>query len=195
MGVKDLPKSSKNPGRKAYLDIETDYVGYHTDQRLFTDYENHKITVIGIRIIGKGEDTFIQLVDRKVTRTNLINALDGVDCLITYNGRSVPDRVKGYTGFDFPVIAAQLGIVLDRKFLHIDLAPLCWEHGLYGGQKKIEVKLGLKRESPDRDGAWACEAWRKYKKSKNKRYLDQLLRYNHEDVFMLERIERSLRRA
>src|ERR1039458_7351110 len=100
--------------KTAYLDIETNYVGKFTDQRLFRDCKNHKITVIGVRILDGASDAFIQLVGKDATKANLMLVLNGVERLVTYNGRSIPDSVKGYVGFDFPVIAAQLGVVLDQ---------------------------------------------------------------------------------
>jgi len=50
-------------------------------------------------------------------------------------------------GFDFPVIAAQLGIVLDKEYHNLDLCPEMLEtRTLYGGLKKVEQKLGLRRQ-------------------------------------------------
>jgi len=178
--------------RLAYLDIETDYVGKHTDERLFRDYENHRITVIGVRVVEQPADEFVQLVGTAASKDELVRILAGVQTIVTYNGRSIPDRLKQKVGFDFPVIAAQLGIVLDREFQHKDLVPECWEHGLYGGQKKVEQLLGLKRKLPGKDGAWATETWREYQRTGSKEELEQLLLYNKEDVFMLREIERRL---
>ena len=173
----------------AYIDIETNYVGKHTDQALFSDCKNHLITVLGVRVIDTKKDDFIQLVGKDVTKNALIETLTGVRRIVSYNGRSIPDTFKGRVGFDFPVIAAQLGIVLDKQFTHVDLVPECWRRNLYGGQKKVEETLGLKRKLPGKDGAWATEAWRKYLETKNKRHLDDLLAYNREDIFMLREIE------
>jgi len=47
--------------RLAYLDIETDYVGKHADEQLFRDYGNHRITVIGVRVVEEKADEFVQL--------------------------------------------------------------------------------------------------------------------------------------
>ncbi len=178
----------------AYLDIETNYVGAFppTDDRFFRDYRNHQITVLGIRAIGPESDSLVQLVDKDVSRAALLDALRGVDRLVTFNGRSLPDCLKGRVGFDFPVIAAQLGITLDREFPHTDLVPECWKRGLYGGQKKVEQRLGLSRKLPGRDGAWAMEMWREFVRTGEKRCLDDLLLYNKEDVFMLREIELRL---
>ena len=178
--------------KTAYFDIETSYVGSFTDQRLFRDCKNHKITVIGVRIIDAEKDAFVQLVGDEATREALMTVLDGVERIVTYNGRSIPDNVKGYTGFDFPVIAAQLGVVLDKKFKHLDLCPACWRAGLWGGQKAIEEMLGLKRDLPGKDGKWADDTWKKYETTRNERFLKELLIYNREDVFMLRRIEEVL---
>ncbi len=180
--------------RVAYLDIETDYVGKHQDQRLFEDVGNHKLTVIGLRTLQGEEDSFIQLIDQEISKKNLMRELTRVDRIVTYNGRSQPDAVKGRKGFDFPVIGAQLGIVLDQEFEHLDLVPECWKRGLYGGQKAVEQTLGLRRALPGKDGAWAGETWRQYKKSKDERYLKELLVYNKEDVFMLHEIEEALKK-
>jgi uncharacterized protein YprB with RNaseH-like and TPR domain len=180
--------------KTAYLDIETSYVGSFTDQRLFRDCKNHKITVIGVRIVEGEKDAFIQLVGDEATRSALMAVLVGVERIVSYNGRSIPDDVKGYTGFDFPVIAAQLGVVLDRTFKHLDLCPACWKAGLWGGQKAIEEMLGLKRELPGKDGKWAGETWKKYQDTRNEGLLKDLLTYNREDVFMLRRIEEALER-
>ena len=112
--------------------------------------------------------------------------------IVTYNGRSLPDKVKGRVGFDFPVIAAQLGVVLDKEFAHRDLVPECWARSWYGGQKKVEERLGLKRQLPGKGGAWATEAWREYRKSGERKFLEELLLYNREDIFMLREIEARL---
>ncbi|MGB9487701.1 MAG: ribonuclease H-like domain-containing protein [Terriglobia bacterium] len=180
--------------KTAYLDIETNYVGTLADQRLFRDCKNHKITVIGVRIVEGEKDAFVQLVGEEATREALMAVLEGVERIVTYNGRSIPDNVKGYTGFDFPVIAAQLGVVLDKTFKHLDLCPACWKAGLWGGQKAIEEMLGLKRELAGKDGKWADETWKKYVATRTERFLKELLTYNREDVFMLRRIEEALER-
>ena len=182
----------KGSMKKAYLDIETNYVGPYSDERLFRDYKNHQLVVIGIRTVTSSHDSFVQLIDKDATKSNLLSALKGVECIVTYNGRSFPDRIHRRVGFDFPVISAQLGLTLDEKFEHVDLVPVCWQAGLYGGQKKVEELLGLMRELPGKDGAWANQAWKNYLKTGKKTILDELLAYNREDVFMLQRIEQKL---
>jgi uncharacterized protein YprB with RNaseH-like and TPR domain len=178
--------------KTAYLDIETTYLGKLRFPDLCRDYGNHKITVIGIRIVEGANDSFVQLVGNDITKANLMQALAGVERIVTYNGRSVPDTVKRHVGFDFPVIAAQLGVVLDRLFPHTDLCPECWKAGLWGGQKAVEQTLGLKRTLPGKDGAWADQTWKLYEASGNQHCLAELLAYNKEDVFLLRAIEEAL---
>ena len=176
----------------AYLDIETDYIGRESGQKLFEDHKNHVITVLGVRVIADERDEFTQLIDPNISKVALLMLLEGVERIFTYNGRSIPDKVKGRIGFDFPVIAARMGVVLDKEFEHTDLVPECWSRGLYGGQKKVEQTLGLERKLPGRDGAWATEMWRKYKETGQRKPLQELLIYNKEDVFMLREIEKKL---
>lgn len=178
----------------AYLDIESSYVGRYTDDRLFKDFKHHMLTVIGIRTLDGTNDSFVQLVGKEITKATLMQALEGVDRLVTYNGRSLPDTIKDYIGFDFPVIAAQLGVVLDKEFKHTDLCPECWKAGLWGGLKGVEQTLGLKRQVPGKHGKWADETWKKYEASKDERYLNELLAYNKEDVYMLRRVEEALKK-
>jgi uncharacterized protein YprB with RNaseH-like and TPR domain len=164
--------------KTAYLDIETNYVGKFTDQRLFRDCKNHKITVIGIRILDGVNELFIQLVGKDATRAALLQALEGVERIVTYN--------------DFPVIAAQLGVVLDKEFPHVDLCPECWRKGLWGGQKVVEQSLGLKRKLPGKDGKWADETWKQYEVTQDERCKNEVLAYNQEDVLMLRCIEEAI---
>jgi uncharacterized protein YprB with RNaseH-like and TPR domain len=178
----------------AYLDIETDYVGAYTPDNdlFFRDYKNHLITVVGVRVVSPETDHFTQLLQNDITRPRLLETLDGVTRLVTYNGRSIPDSVKHRVGFDFPVIDAQLGILLDREFPHTDLVPECWKRNLYGGLKKVEEKLGLQRKLPGKHGAWAMETYRTYVKTGDTKSLEEFLAYNREDVFMLREVELKL---
>lgn len=178
--------------RKAYLDIETNYTGALSAPGLFTDYIHHEITVIGIRVLSKEQDSFVQLIGGEATTDTLLHALRGVERLVTYNGRSIPDDQKRRVGFDFPVIAARLGIVLDQMFPHDDLVPLCWKKNLYGGLKAVETTLGLQRRLPGKDGKWATEMWRNYVRTKDEESLNLLLAYNREDVYMLYEVEMAL---
>ena len=179
----------------AYLDIETLYTGTESGQKLFEDYRNHLITVLGIRVVTGERDEFTQLIDPNINRKALLLLLEGVKRIVTYNGRSIPDKIKGRVGFDFPVIAARLGVTLDREFEHTDLVPECWSRGLYGGQKKVEQALGLERKLPGKDGAWAMEMWKQFRQTGQRKMLQDLLIYNKEDVYMLREIQLKLEKS
>jgi len=178
--------------RWAFIDIETNYVGDYSsgDQRLFKDWANHKLTIVGIYIVDDVtlEKKVVQLVGDECNVESLMKVLSGVDTLVSYNGRSKPAGRKGYVGFDFPVINAQLGIMLDEEFQHVDLCPLCWEKGLWGGLKKVERVLGIERKTDGVDGREAMRQWREYEESGNLDILNALLLYNYEDIINLEKL-------
>ncbi len=177
--------------KKAYIDIETDYVGARTGQLLFQDHSNHKLTVVGILVKDGWDKKLIQLVGGQCTGENILESLDGVDLLVSYNGRSAKDK-KGRTGFDFPVISAQTGIQLEDYFDHLDLVLECWKRGLFGGLKKIEVQLGIPRATKGMNGMDAIGLWRDYQRTSNPESLSLLKQYNAEDVRNLEILEHML---
>lgn len=177
--------------RKAYIDIETDYVGAHTDQLLFQDHANHRLTVVGMLVKDGWDKKLIQLIGDQCTGENILESLDGVDLLVSYNGRSAKDK-RGRTGFDFPVISAQTGVMLEDYFDHLDLVLECWKRGLFGGLKKIEVQLGIPRATKGMNGMDAIKLWKDYKSTGNAQSLTLLKQYNEEDVRNLEILEHVL---
>ena len=150
---------------EAYLDIETSY--------------DFAITVIGIFRRDKG---FRQLVGGRVTRTNLLECVRGVERLVTYNGSC----------FDLPVIRRRLALNLEERCQSIDLKYVCWKNKLYGGLKKVEKKLGIGRRFPDIDGREAIRLWYRYKIRKDHQALRLLLEYNREDVMNLIIVKKKL---
>ena len=192
----------------AYCDIETCYSGTKEGQDLFRDFQNHKLTVVGLLIIDdKPEnipETFIQLVPEvpwmtSPTRESFLYAIEGCAAVITYNGRWWPAGNYNSVGFDGPVLEAQLGISwknLEKKgLMMMDLVETCWALNLFGGQKKVEAQLGIKRLLPSKDGVWAMKMWKKWLETKDEAYLDLLLVYNKEDVYGLMKLEQALKRA
>ena len=117
---------------EAYLDIET--------TGLSPEYG--EITVIGIHVCRGEETTFIQLVGRDITRGNMLDALEGVQVLHTYNG----------SRFDLPFIHRKLGVNIEEICSHRDLMYDCWKNNLRGGFKSVERQLGIDRESKGIDG-------------------------------------------
>ncbi len=148
----------------AYLDIETSW--------------ERTITVIGI--YKSGEST-LQLIAPKIDRKSLMEALEGVERLFTYNG----------TGFDLPVIEKWVGVALARTIPHRDLMYDCWKRKLKGGLKGVERTLGIHRDTEGVDGLQAMKLWAAYERG-DQEALELLLRYNREDCENLEILARKL---
>lgn len=157
---------------EAYLDIET--------TGLSPAYDD--ITVIGIYLTDGSYQRFVQLVGEEVTRTSLLEALQGVDTIYTYNG----------SGFDLPFINALLGVDLTKSFIHRDLMLDCWKNNLYGGFKAVEIQLGITRQLKDVNGEEAVRLWWRYQNYQDQNALHILLDYNKEDVVNLKTLREIL---
>jgi len=156
----------------AYLDIET--------TGLSCQYAD--ITVIGIYLVNGSESSLVQLVGREVTVDSLLEALNGVQTIYTYNG----------SRFDFPFIDAFLGIDLEVEFCHHDLMYDCWRNNLYGGFKTVEQQLGIPRQLQGIGGLEAVMLWWKYRNGGDQNALALLLKYNEEDVVNLRVLRERL---
>ncbi len=182
--------------KKAYIDIETDYVGNMSlddeKKKYMDDHENHKITILGIYLVDGDEKEVIQLVDDKCTREKILEALSGVEELVTFHGSSTRWRNHTEPGFDFPVIYARTGLKLDEMFPHTDLCVVGWEKDLRGGLKKIEKKFRIKRKTVGMDGEKAMYMWREYKKTGDLKILEKIKLYNEEDIVNLVPLEQKL---
>ncbi|MGI2335208.1 MAG: ribonuclease H-like domain-containing protein [Dehalogenimonas sp.] len=162
---------------EAYLDIETTGLSP----------EFCRITVIGIHICRPEQsEEFIQLVGDDITPESLLNALSGVDTIYTFNG----------SRFDLPYIKVCLGIDLTVEgFAHCDLMHHCHRHGLYGGLKKVEPVLGIRRLLPEVNGYEAVRLWWRYVNDFDHTALKILLEYNKEDTQNLKFIRHRLLNA
>jgi uncharacterized protein len=140
------------------------------------------ITVIGFYICSGMETRSVQLVGKDITRVDVLNTLEGVDTIYTYNGAR----------FDLPFIHHHLGINLAEMYDHCDLMFRCWHNKLYGGLKGVEKQLGICRESEGVDGRMAITLWYRYLNSGDLEALDTLLRYNLEDVVNLKTLKEML---
>jgi hypothetical protein len=142
----------------AFLDIETSW--------------QRTITVIGVYrpLLGT-----TQLVAPRISRARLLETLNGVKVLYTYNGAR----------FDLPIIETALGSDLTAIFRHRDLMHDCWRHGLKGGLKGVERLLGIHRDTEGLNGLDAMNLWQAYQGGDTEA-LEILLRYNREDVENLE---------
>lgn len=160
------------PLTEAYLDIET--------TGLSASYCD--ITVVGIYLCNENSVRFIQMVGREITADGILEALEGVDIIYTYNGRR----------FDLPFIRAALGIDLQEIFNHRDLMYDCWRCSLRGGFKSVERQLGIERKLKEVDGREAVRLWWRYVDSFDLEALDRLLEYNREDVVNLKALKERL---
>ena len=142
----------------AFLDIETSW--------------EKTITIIGIYRTGEGTT---QLIAPEINRTALLEILEGVERIYTYNG----------TGFDLPVIERWLGIRLSAIAPHRDLMYDCRKRKLTGGLKGVERTLGIHRDTEGVDGLQAMKLWAAYQRG-DREALELLLRYNKEDCENLE---------
>jgi uncharacterized protein YprB with RNaseH-like and TPR domain len=160
------------PYLEAYLDIET--------TGLSPEY--CEITVVGIHLISEHESRFIQLVGEDVTADNILQALEAVSTIYTYNG----------TGFDLPFINSRLGINLADLFNHCDLMYHCWKNNLYGGFKAVERQLGIERWLKEVNGYEVVRLWWRYVNDYDEDSLYTLLEYNKEDVINLKHLKERL---
>jgi len=157
---------------EAYLDIET--TGLSSWDSI--------ITVVGIHLCNGEDEKFIQLVGDDVTADNILEALECVDIIHTYNG----------SRFDLPFIYSVLGINLAKLFKHCDLMYDCWNNNLYGGFKSVERQLGINRKLTEVNGCEAVRLWWKYVNDYDEEALNTLLEYNKEDVLNLKCLKEKL---
>jgi len=151
---------------EAFLDIET--TGFHPFY--------NEVTVVGIYLTRDTEEKLVQLIGEKICGESILNALEGVSRLYTYNGHR----------FDLPFLAARYGIDLESLFDHCDLMHHCWRNHLYGGLKKVEVSLGISRQLKEVNGLEAVRLWWRYVNDYDRAALKTLLDYNREDIVNLK---------
>jgi len=149
----------------AFLDIETSW--------------EKSITIIGIHRSGERpacrQAGMTQLIAPDIHRDALLEALQGVDRLYTYNG----------TVFDLPIIERWTGVNLARLIPHRDLLYDCRKRNLKGGLKGVERTLGIHRDTEGVDGLQAMRLWAAYQRG-HREALELLLLYNKEDCVNLE---------
>ena len=155
-----------------YLDIETTSL----------DPSHGDLTIIGLYLEEAKQQRFIQLVGEEISTAKLLEALEEVKVLYTYNG----------SRFDLPYIEAKLGVDLTKQCLHHDLMYDCWRRNLYGGLKEVERQLGIARQSTGIDGHMAVRLWLNYKLHDDQKALLTLLGYNREDVLNLKALRKKL---
>lgn len=157
---------------EAYLDIETTGLSPC----------DNSITVVGIHLCNGEEEKFVQLVGDDITADSILEAMDGVVKVYTYNGHR----------FDLPFIDSRLKVNLAKLFKHHDLMYDCWKKNLYGGFKNVELQLGIPRELKEVNGLEAVRLWWRYVNDYDEIALDTLLKYNKEDVVNLKHLKNKL---
>ncbi len=156
----------------AYLDIETTGLSWF----------DAEITVIGLYLVGDGKGRLVQLVGEEITKAGLLQVMDGVRSIFTYNG----------SRFDLPFIRVSVGVDLESLYYHRDLMYDCWQCNLFGGLKAVEQQLGIPRELKGVSGAEAVLLWRRYQNYGDLTALATLLQYNKEDVMNLKVLRERL---
>jgi uncharacterized protein YprB with RNaseH-like and TPR domain len=155
-----------------YLDIET--TGFSCR---YCD-----LTVVGIAVLRENQQRFGQLFGGQINTDRVLELLDGVDEIYTYNG----------SRFDLPFIKGTLGLDLRQQFAHTDLMYSCWHKDLKGGLKAVEVRLGIERRLADVNGFMAVRLWWDYVNNNDTEALQRLLEYNREDVMNLHVLRERL---
>jgi len=150
---------------RAYLDIETTF--------------DNNISVVGIYIPGR---SMIQLTGHQVTDVGIALAMEGVSTIVTFNGAS----------FDLPLIRRSTGLDLRDLAQHVDLLHRCRKRELRGGLKRVEILLGIGRNSGIVDGRLAPRLWHRWETEGDEEALRVLLEYNKEDCVNLEVLENIL---
>ncbi|MBT3463907.1 hypothetical protein HN827_02905 [archaeon] len=152
---------------------------YFRDDVIFLDIEisgsskNGHITVFGMY---DGYDTKIMIKDINLDFISLKKFLLNFKLIITFNGSS----------FDIPFIKKRhKGLIPDIP--HFDLRHACKKVGLSGGLKQIEKKLGIRRNDY-LENFDPISYWNIFRHTGNKKYLNQLIEYNEEDVINLKKI-------
>lgn len=145
------------PERCAFLDIESTGL---------SPYYDH-VTLVGWSV----GSTYTVLVEPSQIE-QLERDLHGRCIVVTFNGSL----------FDLPFLAKRFGADWSGLF-HVDLRYLAKRAGLTGGQKKIEVEIGLNREGSLKGiaGPEAVALWFDYKEG-DLNALRELVRYNHADI-------------
>ena len=163
------------PIGEAYLDIET--------TGLSPNY--HEVTVVGIHVRNGSESKLIQLVGKEISGASILEALEGVNTIYTYNG----------SRFDLPFIYVCHNVNLAKEFQHCDLMHQCWKNNLYGGLKSVEQQLCIPRKLTEINGHEAVRLWWRYIDYFDLDALTTLLEYNKEDVLNLKALKERLLQA
>lgn len=152
-----LALCSEYPERVLFLDIETTGLSHYYDE----------ITIVGWSLGGQS-GTFVKGQNPK----SLFKAVDASVAIVTFNGIRFDQR---FLKQEFPEI--------NIPTVHIDLMYLCRRVGLTGGQKAIELELGVefRGDLEGVDGFAAVLLWHRYLRG-DLEALKLLIAYNRADI-------------
>ena len=162
--------------------------------------------------LGEAWRLFPEFADKcvylDIETTGLSSVFDTVTMVGLYDGRKYKVFVEGHNLWELPnhlrnysVVITFNGAGFDLRFLklafpelvfppiHIDLRWVTRKLGMKGGLKSIEAKMGLTRDATVEDftGYDATVLWARYLRGE-KNALEQLIKYNTEDVVHLKAI-------
>ena len=147
----------------AFFDIETSGLGIDSHVTVIACWFRDRLHTF---VHGENLDDFLHL-------------LDDIDLLVSFNGAS----------FDVPVIERAFHIPR-IPCAHIDLRWLSHHQELRGGLKQIEHQLGIRRprDLVGVDGAEAVWLWDDWRRMRDSRALERLVRYCGADVLSLRKL-------
>ncbi len=145
------------------------------DQVVFLDIEigrnNQDIILIGL-FDGFESKFFVKGVN--LGKEEFFKELNKYKLVISFNG----------SAFDIPLIERYFRTAIELP--HWDIKHACLKLGLKGGLKEVEIMLNLTR--PVHLYGNPSELWRTFFASKDREYLDLLIKYNEEDIVNLKPI-------
>jgi len=138
---------------------------------------NGPISIIGVYKPKEGEIDYTAFVKgENLTLDNLKQAFAHCKLLITFNG----------TNYDVPEIKKQFPGVIPENTPVIDLYLLAKKLDLDTGLKTLEQTFKIfRKEEVENKRKTSTKMWRKYEKTGNKKFLDNLIEYNRQDTINL----------
>lgn len=151
---------------------------FFKDEAIFLDIETSMDRNISIIGLFDGIETKIMIKNINLDYIALKNELMKYKLIVTFNGAS----------FDLPILKRKFPNLLPR-IPHFDVRFACRKINLNGGLKEVEKKLGIERCIEVKSYSFdAIQLWDMFKKTKNKYYLELLIKYNEEDVINLKSV-------
>lgn len=177
--------------QRIYIDIET--VDKNPNTKDTFNPQNHKLTVCGMLLEYTDEHTeLVQLVFSDTEWQKSLNRFyEIIDNAIKTNPAV---KLVGYNilRFDIPVLYYNIGFNPPLMMLE-DLMFECWKHSLTGGLKKVCNQLSICRPNNTQgDGITAKFLWYYYEDQKNPKFLEDLLKYNADDLYVLVALRKKL---